>query len=262
MIIGSELYVIGRGFIPVLDVSPGDRVYTLNGRKVEIEKVESTSCYFISKQIDRIDAGMQNVSVTDDARFLYYSEVHGEKYISFKEIHSHTPNKEYVPDKYLPVLSWTAHAGCRNVDDATIEYLVRCITLDVSIDMTIFDSFTGEDSLVFIHLLEHWLSIAPGTGYFGRVNVKARAHLIKDKNLRDEVCRIAALAGFTSFCNDAFAVINYESMPVPGSRPKSQKYVRTYYRGNAVNIQAKNRPILGRSDRGKIFYLPCTTAML
>lgn len=264
-----KIYVKDRGFVPALDVAPGDMVMSLDGKRAEEIAVSSVSSEFQNVWLNYVDSGQHNVYATEDALFLYYSEDKGKRYLDFKQIPNLTPNKEVTSSAYLPVLSYLYKSGRRNLSDVDVEYLARTIaTMRHSYDR---DSFfrisrrcTGEDALAFIHLLEHWVSRSPGKGWFGRANVKARMHQIPDLELVQEVARLAAFSGYTSMFIDTgpYALnINYASMPAPGSRPKNEKYKKVHYRGEVVNINAMNRPLLGISNTKRCFYLPCSSTL-
>ena len=267
----NKVYVFGKGFTELQTISPGDMVYSLAGQRVEVAPIEKVECHFISANINSVVAGQQNVDATDDARFLYHSDKHGVKYASFREIPNITPNKEMSETKYLPVLTHPYFQGERRATDSELEYLARMLaaggsSYNLGEFIEISQKCTGEDALVFTHLVETWLSISPGQGNFGRVHVKSRMHIVYDRFIADEVIRLALLAGYTCteiiFPRHAIALkISYESMPVPGSIPKNQKYKKAFYRGLVYNIMCEgNRPIMGKS-RGRYFYLPTTSTL-
>ena len=263
-----DLYVLGRGFVKALDLNVQDKVYSLDGAgQVEITEVESVSSEYISGKINRIDSGAHNVDLTDDARSLYYSENHGYKLISFNQIPAMTPNKDFQPNKYLPVLS-SRESGPPNCSLTELEYVARMLAVH-QVDRPSFDNIinrcSGSDALVLIDMLEFWCSFSPGTGWFERAQVKSRSHEVRDRHILDELSRVAVLAGFTAATTELdqerFGLkVSYEPSPIPGSRPKNEKYFKTYYTGNIVNINAKNRPIMGRS-RNRIFYLPTSSTL-
>lgn len=266
----NKLYVIGQGFSELHNVTPGDKVYSLDGLRVEIVQVEAVESTFISAKINSIHAGQQNVDATNDARYLYHSDKFGNKYLSFSEIPGNTPNKEYSETKYLPVLSYPYMTGERRATDSELEFLARMLSAgkrhyDLDAFLNISKRCQGDDALMFIDLLEHWVSESPGAGNFGRVHVKSRMHIVWDRMIADEISRLAVLAGFTCteilFPGCIALKISYESMPVPGSIPKNQKYLQAFYRGLAYNIKCEgNRPIMGMS-RGRYFYLPTTSTL-
>lgn len=270
MILSScQIYVLGRGFIPALDVTPGDVVVSLAGKRTENVEVTSVESRFVNTRANYVDSGQHNVSTTDDALFLYHSETKGTRYVRFPEISKITPNKEAKETDFLPILSYLHSDGGRNLTDDEAEYLARVVATERwSYDRQEFFSLsslcTGEDALAFNHFLEHWASQSPGSGWFGRANVKARMVKIADKELIREVARLAVYAGYTCTFIDIGTTainINYASMPAPGSRPKNEKYKRRHYRGNVVNINAQNRPLLGISDTNRCFYLPCSSTL-
>lgn len=263
-----DIYVVGQGFRKAESLTPGNQVYTLDGSgKPEIVPVDSISTDFVSGKINSIDSGAHNVDLTDDARLLYFSEQYGHKYISFNQIPSMTPNKEYIAGKYLPVLSSieTSEARCSLTE---LEYVARMLAVD-EVDYASFkvivDRCSGSDALVLIDMLEFWCSFAPGQGWFERAQVKSRSHAVTSTLVLDELCRMAALAGFTAAETTMGPAlygfkVSYESMPIPGSRPKNEKYFKKYHSGLMVNINARNRPILGRS-KNRVFYLPTTSVL-
>lgn len=264
---GCSIYVVDRGFIEISEVSPGDKVYTLDGFESSIKSVDSIRSEFISSRLNHIDSGQHNVIITDGSLSQYYSETNGFKYLRFSEIPSHTRDKTYQANKYLPVLSWL-HSGDRNCTDRELESVARMVLVK-RFDRDKFDSIiyrcSGLDALALVDFLEFWCSESPGKGWFDRAQVKSRTHQIDDLHFRDELARIAVMAGYTAafstFEKDKYALrINFESMPIPGSRPKNEKYYYTYYTGLAYSVSAENLPIMGKS-RNRIFYLP-TTEML
>ena len=267
MITQCDVYVIGQGFIPVQDVSPGDKVYTLKGMTPEIARVESVGSEFISKTIHRIHTGIQQVEATEDTRYLYVSEAYGPKYISFRQIDQMTPNKEAIPTKYLPVLGAPFFQGNRSFSDQYLEQLARMMTLRkdaTGMLREVADGATGEDAFVFIDLIEHWASDHPGLGRFGKLNRKSRAFYFYDNDWVDEFRRLAMLAGWCtlaeSFDHGTAVQVAYDGVFVPGDVPKTQKYGKKLYRGNVFRIDAKNRPIYGRFG-SRAYYLPFTSSL-
>lgn len=262
------IYVLNKGFTHVQNVSPGDNVYTLGlDAKVSIEEVHSVISEFFYGKLNVIDSGQHNVNSTESTLHLYISETYGTKLLKFSEIASHTPNKDYVSNKYLPFLSTPFCAGRRNNSDQELEYIARMLAseqYDLSSFNSIVSKCTGEDALVLVDLLEFWLSEDPGKGWLGRAQVKARAHFIKNEHIADEILKVACLAGYTSkkttISQGWLIFINYESTPVPGSRPKNEKYYKQNYYGNIYSINAKNRSILGMSKE-RCFYLPCSSVI-
>ena len=264
------IYVLNKGFIKTEFVAPGDRVYTLGlDAKVSIEEVESIQSDFFYGKINVIDSGQHNVNSTDSSLHLYTSEQYGVKYLKFLEIPAKTPDKEYRSSKYLPLLSTPFFAGKRSNSDQELEYIARMLVseqYDISSFNSIVSRCTGEDALVLVDLLEFWLSDDPGKGWLGRAQVKARAHEIKNEYIADEILKIACLAGYTSkkTCirdgKSWLVFINYESTPVPGSRPKNEKYYKQSYFGSVYQINANSKSILGIS-KGRCFYLPCASVL-
>lgn len=264
----TKIYVIGKGFVNASHVSHGDLVYTLNSNlKVSIQPIAYISSDFCYDKINVIDAGQQNIDTTEDTRFLYYSDIDGSKYIKFDEIAKYTPNKEYSEKKYLPVLSSPYFSGYRKYSNQELEYIARMITIhdyDNSL-LDIIKNCTGEDHQALVDLLEVWVSDDPGVGWFGRAQVKARLHEINDKEIAEAICLSAVLAGYTSTLhvneNNFWVMISYESRPVPGSRPKNEKYFKQNYVGNVYNLCAgENENILGMSKQ-RCFYLNTTSTL-
>lgn len=258
-----DIYVIGQGFVNSLDLTCGDPVHTLDLHGVPgTDTIQSTHTEFLSGKINRIDSGMHNVDVTDDARLLYLSDRYGYEYINFQSITHKTPNKRYDDSKYLPVLSELEPSEPQfKINE--IEGLARRIAVDF-VDVESFLDFSnncsGSDAAVFIDMLDFWAGTDPGKGWFGRAQVKSRCIFLRGRVVAHELCRVAVLAGYTSYClnieDDKYAVkVSFESTPIPGSRPKNEKYYKTYYVGNVININANNKPIMGRS-RDRILYLP------
>lgn len=268
MIAQAQIYVVGRGFIPIEFVSPGDRVYRLNGLQPEIGRVESISSEFINDKINSVNTGLQSIEATYDTRYLYLSDDLGVKYLAFEQIDSYTPNKEYISNKYLPVLSMPFFVGSRNKTDQTLEFLARMFALSRYVDKDLFlqecKDFTGEDAFVFIDLLEHWASDHPGLGAFGKLNRKSRAFFIKSRIVGDEISRLACLAGMSTMVNDSPAgvvvQIFFDGRPVPGDVPKTQKYTKKHYCGNVYNLNSANMPVFGRFGT-RAYYLPCTSVL-
>jgi hypothetical protein len=257
-----QLYVLNKGFTHLEDLSPGDKVYTLDGFDVKVTVIDSVRSEFISQRINRIDAGTHNVLITDDALTLYYSELYGFKYLYFNEIPGHTRDKTYAANKYLPVLSWVA-PGARNRSNAELEYIARSVLVnecDIKSFTEIIEHCSGLDCLALVDFLEFWCSASPGRGWLDKARVKSRVHAVNSQYITDELAKVAVLAGYTSsiakFDERKWALkVNYEPMPIPGSRPKIEKYYYHMYTGMAYNVNAANLPILGLS-RGRVFYLP------
>lgn len=266
----TEIYVIGIGFINPADVSVGDKVYTLNNMQVEIDTVKSNTSEFVFGKINKINSGTHNIETSNDTLHLYYSDVHGPKYLRFKDIPANTRDKRYSSKKFLPVLSVPHSRGCRQRTDVELEYVARMLA--VGVRAYEYDSFksivrgcTGEDALVLIHLMEEWLSESPGAGYFDRASVKSRTHILYDLRVLDDLTLIAARAGYTStktiYRTGIYGLkVNYVSMPIPGSIPKAQKYLQTNFLGLMYNVDAGNKSILGRS-LNRCFYLPCKSIL-
>lgn len=259
-----EVYIIDKGFTKLEDVYPGMKVYTLDGLKVEVESVKSVRSEFINQKINVIDSGQHNVDSTNKTLHLYHSEINGIKYLLFNEIPSHIRSKSTDPKKFNPILAWPNFTGTRNCTDVELEWVARMIAVrdyNYSEIIQVTQKCTGDDALVLIDMLEFWCSVSPGSGAFGRVSVKSRSHVIEDKRLLDEFCRIAAMAGFTSQITNFTPFVYgwkvyYEAMPVAGSRPVNEKFKTRNFIGNVYQVESmNNRAILGRS-RNRVFYLP------
>lgn len=268
MICQSEIYVWDKGFVDPSELSPGDQVYVLDNNKVSLQPLLGVRSEFVSDRLNRIDSGVHNVLITPDALTLYHSEVHGYEYLKFQQIPAFTADKVYRANRYLPVLSWMETEE-RRVEDRDLEWVARSMLVK-NYDRDKFDDIvyraSSSDCLVLIDMLEYWCSITPGKGWFDRAQVKARSHPVDDKHFLDELCRVAVLAGFTASTSEfrpyRYALrVNYESTPIPGSRPKNEKYYKQQYTGMVYNLDAKNKPILGRSLGGRTFFLPTRSTL-
>lgn len=266
MIANPEIYVIGKGFVNASELTVGSQVYTLDHHNVEIAQIDSVRQDFVSQRLNRIDSGNHNALLTNDTRLLYYSEDHGYKYISFDQIESHTFDKAYASNKYLPILSWRDTTD-RQFTDAELESVARSVAIhkyDRSKLQYMVQNMGGLDCAVLVDMLELWVSVSPGIGWFGRAQVKTRNHPVRDKYFAEELAVVCIRAGYTAalgmFDERTYSLrVNYEPMPIPGSRPKNEKYHQEYYTGYVYDINAQNRPILGRS-LNRMFYLPTSSA--
>lgn len=267
--ISSEctIYVKDKGFVDPADLHVGDVVQRLDGLGWEYGRVEAITCDFVSGRINSIDSGPHNVDISTDARLLYFSDDKGLKYISWDQIPGHTANKEYLSSKYQPVLAWP-NFGERNHTDSELESIARLVAVKrydrVALAQCV-ENLTSEDAIVLVDMLEFWCSKDPGKGWFGRVQTGTREHRLEDRYFVDELCRVACMAGYTASTAELTPFkytlrIAYESMPVPGSRPKNEKYHKIFYSGLMYNIDSGNKPILGRS-KGRVFYLPTTSIL-
>lgn len=262
MIAKAEIYAHGRGFVSPADLSPGDQVYTLDSFQSMLQPLEAVGTDYVSEKLMRIDSGAHNALVSSDALMLYHSEVYGQRYLRWSEIPAYTRDKTYSPTKYLPVLSWP-HPGEHKVELRELEHVARmCLRhrYDEQALDDILAECSGVDCQYIIDYLEHWCSESPGKGWFDRVQVKSRVHPIRNKHFVDELAKVAVLAGYTSvismFDESTYALrVSYESMPIPGSRPKNEKYYREHYTGFCYTVNAGNKPVLGKS-LGRVFYLP------
>lgn len=268
MIAHCQIYVMGRGFIPIGEVSPGDRVYRLNGLTPEIGKVDSIGSEFINDRIYMVKTGLQQIVATEDTRYLYNSEINGHKYIAFNQIDKLTPNKEYQANKFLPVLSTPMFRDVRQCSNRELEYLARCLALQWPLNedefFSISERMTGDDAFVFIDLLEHWCSETPGLGFFGKLNRKSRAFFFGNKQVCNEICRLACLTGYCTMMyeseNGHVIQIFFEGSPIPGNAPKNEKYFRVQHYGNVYNLNSSNLPVFGRFGT-RAYYLPCTSTL-
>lgn len=262
-----DIWVINKGWTSPSDLTLGDSVYTLDGLSVVKERVTALSSDFVNGRINRIDSGPHNVDVTEDTLMLYYSTLLGLKYIKWNQIPLVTANKEYKDNKYQPVLSYP-NFDERVVDDIELESIARRVAIheyDRNALESVMDRLSCSDAQVLIDMLEFWCSESPGKGWFDRVSVKSRTHRVFDKYYLDQLSLAAVLAGYTCMTTVyepyRYALkVNYSSMPIPGSRPKNEKYYKTFYAGLMYNIDAGNKPILGKS-RDRCFYLPTTSTL-
>ena len=259
-----EIYVINQGYKHISEVSPGDKVYSLNNLFVEETEVLSVRSEWINEKIHVINSGQHNVDVVKGTKHLYFSENHGPKYLTTPEIYSHTRSKSADPNKYTPVLSWPYIQDKMSCTLVELEYVARMVTYrhyDVQSFMSIVNRCTGEDALVLIDMLEFWHSDSPGKGQFKRVSVGARQLVIRDKLFLEELARMAVLAGFTASTHKIsdyrWALkVYFEPMPIPSSIPKDQKFLEKLYAGVVYSIEVNNRqPVFGKS-KDRYVYLP------
>lgn len=248
-------YVIGKGLTEPRDISPGDRVYTLNeDLDTNIQPVDSIATDFYTGRINVVKSGQNQTLSTDSTRFLYLKgDIQYEtKFARWSEIGSITPNKEAIPTKYLPVLSFLDNHE-REYDDATLDGLARRIFLG---ELTqhqcdaMIKTMRGRDGIVLVTLMEEYFSDSPGKGKYGRASVKDRLFYIPQRWMVEEIARIAVLSGYTAQIVDysiGAIQINFESTPIPGSIPKNEKYYKEPFADYVYAISAGNLPILGRS---------------
>lgn len=258
-------YVIGKGLTDPMDLCPGDKVYTLNENlKTSIESIDSVAVDFYTGRVNVVKSGQNQSLSTDSTRFMY---VTGDKnyktaFIKWKDIDQVTPNKEAIPSKYLPVLSFLDEHD-RQHGDSELDGLARRIYLGELTEEQyrgIIKPMRGQDGIVLVTLMEEYFSHSPGKGRFGRASVKDRTFYLPQRQLLPEISRIAVLSGYTAQIIDTMTgamQINFESTPVPGSIPKNQKYYKEPFVGYMYSINASNLPILGRSLT-KWCFLPTT----
>ena len=264
MIAGDvKIFVPGKGFLNPMELSVGDPVITLEQFKVLPGTITSISTDRVLGRLCRVDSGAHNVLVTEDARFAYYSEAFSHRLLAFNEIAKLTRDKTYSATHFLPVLSWPEQSPRRQTN-ADLEYVARSLAFSNKAHdskmLSIINNCSGKDAIILVDMLEFWCSEQPGKGWFSRVQVKSRVHFIRDASIREALAVVAVLAGYTSRVEDVALFISYESMPIPGSRPKNEKYYYSFEDTMVYNINASNRPILGMSNR-RCFYLPCTSVL-
>lgn len=249
-------YVIGKGLQDPFDLSPGDRVYTLShDLKIETTPIESVATDFYEGKVNIVKSGQNQSISTPTTRFMY---VTGDldykiKMATWPEIDRITPNKEALPSKYLPVLSFLDEHE-REYTDIQLDGLARSIylgSLTYENSYATISNMRGQDAIVLITLMEEYFSDSPGKGKFGRASVKDRLFFIRQKWLVDELARLAVLSGYTAqtfYTERSWGLqVNFESTPVPGSIPKNQKYYKEPFADYVFAINANNLPILGMS---------------
>ena len=258
-------YVIDKGLTNPEDVCVGDLVYTIDGNlKIRINSIESIKMDFYSGKINVIKSGQNQSLSTDTTRFMYVTGdlKYATRFAKWSEIESITPNKEALPTKYLPVLSFLDDAS-RTMTDSELDGLARRIYLGELTDAQyrgMLKNMRGQDGIVLITLMEEYFSESPGKGKYGRASVKDRLFYIPQKWIVPEIARIAVLSGYTAQIVDpgiGAIQVNFESTPVPGSIPKNQKYYKEPFADYVYALNAKNLPILGRS-RTKWCFMPTT----
>lgn len=262
MIVDCQVYVLHRGFVHVSEVSPGDTVYTLDNFQTKLTKVSEVESQFYTGKLNCVQSGMNQSLGTDTTRYQYVSPRLETRYLSFKEIPILTADKKYTDAYFYPALTWPA-GGSRNISDEQIEYLVRTIRLhivDYEKAFQLISNMSGSDAMVFVHFLEHWCSVSPGSGSFGRASVKARGFYLDmiSKELFYEIIKTVLLAGYTVEITDfdlQSIKIYFVSTPTAGSIPKAEKYFPTTYYGNVYRVNAENKSILG-IYKNRCFYLP------
>lgn len=249
-------YIIGKGLQDPFDLSPGDRVYTLNhDLKIEETPIDSITTDFYQGKINVVKSGQNQSLSTPSTRFMYVTGdlEYKVKMAKWSEIDSITPNKEAVPSKYLPVLSFLDDSE-RQFSDIELDGMARRIFLGgltYENDRARLLNMRGQDGIVLITLMEEYFSDSPGKGRFGRASVKDRLFFIPQKWVVDELAKIAVLSGYTAqtfYTPQSWGLqVNFESTPVPGSIPKNQKYYKEPFADFVFGINANNLPILGLS---------------
>lgn len=262
MIVDCQVYVKHRGFISVADVEPGNFVYTLDNFQTKLTRVSLVESRYHTGKLNCVQSGVNQSLCSNTTRYHYVKPTGESGYFSFKEIPIITRDKAYVDDKYYPFLTWPA-GGVRVLSDQQIEYIVRSIATKHIDYNNVFDqleSMSGQDALVFAHFIEHWLSVSPGEGSFGRASVKARGVYLDDVSpkLFEEIIKTILLAGYTVEITDwdiQSIKIYFVSTPTAGSIPKPEKYFPLTIHGNIYRVNAENKPILG-IYKNRCFYLP------
>lgn len=258
-------YVIGRGLTDPFEISPGDKVYTLDENlNIDVTPVDSISSDFYTGRVNVVKSGQNQSMTTDSTRFMYVTGdmEYETRFARWEEIDSITPNKEALPNKYLPVLSFLDNHD-REYKDSFLDGLARKIylgQLNQDEDCAIIKSMRGRDGIVLITLMEEYFSDSPGKGKYGRASVKDRLFYIRQRWMTEEIARLAVLSGYTAQIVDqsiGAIQINFESTPVPGSIPKNFKYYKEPFADYVFAISARNLPILGRSQT-KWCFMPTT----
>ena len=249
-------YVIGKGLQDPFDLSPGDMVYTLDQNlNVEPTAIESVATDFYQGKINVVKSGQNQSLSTPSTRFMYVTGdlEYGVKMAAWEEIDRITPNKEAIPSKYLPVLSFLDNSP-REYSDVELDGLARLIYLGgltYDYHRAIMATMRGRDGIVLITLMEEYFSDSPGKGRFGRASVKDRLFFIPQRWVIPELARLAVLSGYTAqtfYTPSTWGLqVNFESTPVPGSIPKNQKYYKEPFANYVFALDAQNRPILGVS---------------
>lgn len=250
-----RIYVIGKGLTDPFDLIPGDNVYTINKNlKIEVRPIETVSTDFYAGKINVVKSGQNQSLSTDSTRFMYLTGdlKYKAMFAKWSEIDSITPNKEAIPTKYLPVLSFLDEHP-REYDDLFLDGLARLIYLgELTPEMyrATIRPMRGQDGIALITLMEEYFSDSPGRGRFGRASVKDRLFYLPQRWITEEIARLAVLSGYTAQIVDpsiGAIQINFESTPVPGSIPKNEKYFKEPFADYVYGINAGNLPILGRS---------------
>lgn len=249
-------YVVGKGLTDPFDIYPGDKVYTIDQNlNIDIKPIDSISTDFYAGKINVIKSGQNQSLTTDSTRFMYVTGdmKYSTKFAKWEEIDSITPNKEALPSKYLPVLSFLDNHE-REYSDHFIDGLARKIylgQLTYDEDCATIKSMRGRDGIVLITLMEEYFSESPGKGKYGRASVKDRLFYVPQKWMTVEIARLAVLSGYTAQIVDqsiGAIQVNFESTPIPGSIPKNYKYYKEPFADYVYAINAGNLPILGRSQ--------------
>lgn len=248
-------YVIGKGLVEPFDLCPGDEVYVLDQElRTHVRPIESIKTDFHAGKINVVKSGQNQSLSTDSTRFMYLTGdlEYQTMFAKWQEIDAITPNKEAIPTKHLPVLSFLDTAP-RTMSDQELDGLARRIYLGELTDVQyrgMLKNMRGQDGIVLVTLMEEYFSTSPGKGKYGRASVKDRLFYIPQRWIVEEIARIAVLSGYTAQIVDksiGAIQINFESTPVPGSIPKNQKYYKEPFADYVYAINAGNLPILGRS---------------
>lgn len=248
-------YVVGKGLTKPFDLNIGDLVYTIDENlKIDVRPIDKITTDFYAGKVNVVKSGQNQSISTDTTRFMYVTGDMEYKtgFFRWAEIDKITPNKEAIPTKHLPVLSFLDEAP-RKHSDSFLDGLARKIfigALTHDEDRDIILNMRGQDGIVLITLMEEYFSESPGRGKYGRASVKDRLFYIPQKWIIHEIARIAVLSGYTAqIVDDTIGAVqvNFESTPIPGSIPKNQKYYKEPFADYVYGISAGNLPILGRS---------------
>lgn len=254
MINDCKIYTVEHGWLDSADVETGITVRVLDGMTPTTRVIEHKDKRSFNEFVNRIDSGAHNLFCTDENKHTFVDSSYGIHKIDFKDIPKVSPDKAYLADKLLPLLSWPEQTNKMNYSDQELEYIARSIAINEVLDIEP-ESFTGLDALRLVDMLEFWASENPGKGRFGRARVKYRTHNLPNTDMAYDLATVAVLAGYTASVSNNILGVSYESTPIPGSRPKNEKWYKQWYAGDMYSFYADNLPILGCS-LGRVFYLP------